>query len=41
MVAFGRLVQSRFGAALTGIRENESRMEALGYPYTALNWWHS
>lgn len=32
MVAFGRLVQSRFGAALTGIRENESRMEALGYP---------
>src|SRR5690606_8891432 len=32
MVAFGRLVQSRFGAALIGIRENESRMEALGYP---------
>lgn len=29
---FGRLVRSRFGMALTGIRENESRMEALGYP---------
>lgn len=29
---FGRLVQSRFGMALTGIRENEIRMESLGYP---------
>lgn len=29
---FGRLVHSRFGIALTGIRENEGRMEALGYP---------
>lgn len=29
---FGRLVQSRFGMALKGIRENEIRMEALGYP---------
>ena len=28
---FGRLVQSRFGMALTGIRENEVRMESLGY----------
>ena len=27
-----RLVQARFGQALQGIRENESRMEALGYP---------
>jgi len=32
MWLFGRLVDSRFGAALQGIRENESRMEALGYP---------
>lgn len=29
---FGRLVRSRFGMALTGIRENEIRMESLGYP---------
>ena len=27
-----RLVQARFGLALKGIRENEMRMEALGYP---------
>ncbi len=27
-----RFVQARFGQALQGIRENESRMEAMGYP---------
>lgn len=27
-----RLIQARFGQALQGIRENEARMEALGYP---------
>jgi len=32
MWAFGQLVNSRFGTALQGIRENESRMESLGYP---------
>lgn len=32
MLAFGRLVESRFGKALQGVRENESRMESMGYP---------
>ena len=32
MLVYGRMVDSRFGAALRGIRENESRMQALGYP---------
>ena len=27
-----RLLASRFGAVMSGIRENETRMEALGYP---------
>jgi ABC-type branched-subunit amino acid transport system permease subunit len=31
-LAMNRLVDSRFGAALQGVRENESRMAALGYP---------
>jgi branched-chain amino acid transport system permease protein len=32
MWLFGRLVDSRFGKALQGVRENGSRMESLGYP---------
>lgn len=32
MWVFGRIVASRFGTALQGIRENESRMESMGYP---------
>src|SRR5690606_38393935 len=32
LVFFNRLVASHFGAVLQGIRENEERMAALGYP---------
>lgn len=32
MALFGRLAEARFGRALQAIRENETRMEALGYP---------
>lgn len=32
LVAFDRMLDARFGRALTGIRENEARMESLGYP---------
>jgi len=32
MVLFARLVDARFGRTLQAIRENETRMEALGYP---------
>ncbi len=32
MVLFGRLADARFGRTLQAIRENETRMEALGYP---------
>lgn len=32
MVCLGRLVDSRFGRVIQAIRENEIRMEALGYP---------
>ncbi len=31
-----RLIDSRFGKALTGMRDNEPRMRALGYPTQAL-----
>ena len=30
--AYSRAIDSRFGHALTGIRDNETRMSALGYP---------
>jgi branched-chain amino acid transport system permease protein len=32
MLLFGRLADARFGRTLQAIRENETRMEALGYP---------
>ncbi len=32
MWAFGHVTASRFGMALQGVRENESRMESMGYP---------
>ena len=32
MLLFGRLAEARFGRVLQAIRENETRMEALGYP---------
>jgi branched-chain amino acid transport system permease protein len=35
LLAFDRLAHSRFGRVIQGIRENETRMEALGYPVFA------
>lgn len=32
MLLFSRLAQARFGRTIQAIRENETRMEALGYP---------
>ena len=32
MLFFGRLAEARFGRTIQAIRENETRMEALGYP---------
>jgi branched-chain amino acid transport system permease protein len=32
LLAFDRVLDARFGRALLGIRENETRMESLGYP---------
>ncbi len=32
MLLFARLAQARFGRTVQAIRENETRMEALGYP---------
>jgi len=32
LVAFDRMLDARFGRVLIGIRENEARMESLGYP---------
>jgi branched-chain amino acid transport system permease protein len=36
LVAFARIDAARFGRALAGIRQNETRMEALGYPVFGL-----
>jgi branched-chain amino acid transport system permease protein len=36
LAAMHRLIDSRFGKALVGIRDNEGRMRALGYPTYAL-----
>lgn len=36
LMLLNRLVQSHFGQALQGIRENESRMQALGYPVMSI-----
>lgn len=35
LFAFDRLAHARFGRVIQGIRENETRMEALGYPVFA------
>jgi len=32
LLLVGRLIHSRFGRVIQGIRENETRMEAIGYP---------
>ncbi len=32
LIALKRLAASRYGRALAGLRQNEARMEALGYP---------
>src|SRR5690606_206266 len=36
MLVFNVVISSRFGTALQGIRENETRMAALGYPVYAI-----
>ena len=36
--AYHRAIDSRFGHVLTGIRDNETRMRALGYPVFKLQW---
>jgi len=35
---FNRMVVSRFGKAIIGIRDNETRMRMLGYPVRRLQW---
>ena len=37
-VAMRRVVASRFGHALVGMRENETRMRAMGYPTQRIRW---
>lgn len=36
LIALKRLARSRYGRALAGLRQNEQRMEALGYPVDRL-----
>ncbi|MFN7570752.1 MAG: branched-chain amino acid ABC transporter permease [Betaproteobacteria bacterium] len=38
LLAVNRLVDARFGHALLGIRENEARMQAIGFDTTRLKW---
>jgi branched-chain amino acid transport system permease protein len=38
LLGLQRLVRSRFGRALQGIRENDARMEAIGHPVFRIRW---
>ncbi|MCE2969703.1 MAG: branched-chain amino acid ABC transporter permease [Burkholderiales bacterium] len=38
LLAVNRLVDARFGRALLGIRENEARMQAIGFDTTRIKW---
>jgi branched-chain amino acid transport system permease protein len=38
MVLMNRAIAARFGQALAGIRDNETRMQALGYPVARIRW---
>jgi branched-chain amino acid transport system permease protein len=38
LLAMRRLIDSQFGHALVGMRENETRMRAMGYPTRKIRW---